>query len=402
MATAAGTSDGTRLLFAFAAGLLAGGAAIGWWRSESERARLHEQQARGALAQVEARLAVLERARAPDGPPAIERADPRGARDAAAPATLAGKPVDEVQAAARLRTGVDDAERARRVEDAQRIEAALRREPVVLPGDARSAAPAARPSAAELEAQEQALREAAERAEVVTAFNQLLESAGLEGWRLLEGRPLPDERALGDAVLAQRGVRGVAIGSLVAQRLRLERDPVTGLAALAAEGAHGIEGGVEVAYEGARYRIEIPGVLPVELVPERLRALFAFGDPGAVPTPADGAAAVVLVNRALGLEKGQVLRFRRAEELAGDRFKKAVIDLAFDGNGLPTQTVLADAAWFELDPEACYAELCCEGGEMVEGGLKRPLFRGKLRLPLRDLTPAHWQGVPAVRRTAGS
>jgi hypothetical protein len=244
---------------------------------------------------------------------------------------------------------------------------------------------------------------APDHAPLFAAVNQLLQDAGLDGWHLLSATPLPDERALGTVVLAHRTEQGTAIGSLAAERMLLERDVVSGVAEFVFAGAKGTEGGVDVAYEGATTRLPIPGILPLDLLAPELRRLFGLGEAGDKPAvTATGEQVVRSINEVLAREKNVGLRLRSVDRLEESKLKKAVIDLAFDERGEPTQTVLADEAWFEVDPVARYGELCCEGGDMVEKGQKRPLFRGKLRLPLRDIKPEQWKAVPSARLAAGS
>ncbi|MBL8841228.1 MAG: hypothetical protein JNL90_06815 [Planctomycetes bacterium] len=400
----------------FAVGLLIGGAAV-WLARDGARGREESPELQRALVAALDRLAAAEARLAPAAAPPSPQGAQDGAaarpllgRDGAAGGTsLAGKPVDEGSAVARRRTGVDESTMARAIERADRMSAALGAiapAPLVIseasetPESDPPSAPVAPAPTTEAE-RERAAEERA--AAVLVAFNGLLDDAGVDGWRLIAATVDEDGHRLTDVVLAERGARGTAIGSLIAESLKLERDPITGIAALLAEGAHGVERGVEVAYEGERYRIEVPGVLPVDLVPAPLRSLFALGGEAAdAARVTNGDSAVALINRALALEKGVVLRVRSAGELQDGALTKAIVDLAFDSSGNATQTVLADLAWFEVDLGNRYAELCCEGGEMVEEGLKRPLFRGRLRVPLRDLTPEHWKGVPAVRRATGS
>jgi len=212
-----------------------------------------------------------------------------------------------------------------------------------------------------------------------------------------------DDHALGAVVLAQRTAQGTAIGSLSAERLKLERDPITGVAGILLTGARGLEAGVEIAFQDATTRLEIPGILPLELLAPRLREILGVGlgdEPARAFTSADQI--VTAINRVLALEHNVGMRVRSVNSVEDRKLKKAVIDLTFDDHGGPTQTVLADEAWFELDIAGRYGELCCEGGEMVEKGLKRPLFRGRLRVPLREIKPEQWRGVPSARLTEGS
>lgn len=406
----------------FAVGLLIGGAAV-WLTRDGARASGESPELQRALvaaldrlAAAEARLASSSAPESPQGAhDGVAARPPTGREGAAGGTSLAGKPVDEGSAVARRRTGVDESTMARAIERADRMSAALGAiapAPLVISeaSEASEASetpesdPANAPAAPAPTTEAERERAAEERAAaVLTAFNGLLDDAGVDGWRLIAATVDDEGHRLTDVVLAQRGARGTAIGSLIAESLKLERDPITGIAALLAEGAHGVERGVEVAYEGERYRIEVPGVLPVDLVPAPLRSLFALGGEAEdAARVTNGDSAVALINRALALEKGVVLRVRSAGELQDGALTKAIVDLAFDSSGNATQTVLADLAWFEVDLGNRYAELCCEGGEMVEEGLKRPLFRGRLRVPLRDLTPEHWKGVPAVRRATGS
>jgi hypothetical protein len=390
-----------------ALGLVIGGAAVWAVREWQERDRAGRIAIEQRLAQLEE---VVRNYESRDGAAAPTTRRPKGddAATRGAPASggasLAGKPLEETDAAARVREGTEESSMARALERASRMAEALHSRDGAAPPPAGelsvepSVAALAPPAVIDAPKEPPAL----DAETLVKSMNELLADAGLDRWRLLSATPLPEDRSLGNAVLADRGMRGTATGSLVAERLGLQRDPITGIAALVATGAHGIEEGVEVHYEGARYRIEIPGVLPVDLVPAPLRLLFGMALDPRPPADVDVLSAVALVNRALGLEKALSLRFRSVDLLDGDKFAKAVIDLEFDDNGLPIQTVLADAAWFEIDPKNRYGELRCEGGEMVAGGQKRPLYKGKFRLPLRDLTPEHWKGVPGVQRVAGS
>jgi hypothetical protein len=320
----------------------------------------------------------------------------------AAAATLASKPIEDAGAAIeRARTGADDLV-ARAIERAAalpRLEAS--------PAAAEAGSPAA-PESAGLdaagpapEAQPEPRKPDAEA--VIAAFNQLLGDGGLSEWRLLSAEPRPEDKALGSVVFAHRAPRGPAIGSLSAERLVLERDPVSGVASVKLTGAKGFESGVEVAFENGTTELEIPGILPLELLAPALREIFAISEGGAPDSGARTADQVVrAVNGVLAEEKSVALRLRSVDRIEDGTLRKAVIDLAFDEQGTPTQTVVAESAWFELDPSARHGELVCEGGEMVEKGLKRPLFRGKLRVPLRDLKPERWKGVPATRLSAGS
>lgn len=416
------TETGRAVVAALALGLVAGGAlvfAIGERRNADaaeERAAIAERRAfEERLAALEAQqrtlasLALLQNGNgAPDRDRAEIAADERPATYAATGSdALAGKPVEADAAGSRQRTGVEDSAMARALERADRLAQAITpaavAAPVAAEGGASGAAPTGVVAPAEGAPAEPPPAAVGDDAAVIVAFNELLAAAGLERWRLLAATAQAEDRALLDVVLAERGVRGVATGSLVARKLVLERDPITGLAAFVATEAHGIEAGVEVHYEGGRYRIEIPGVLPVALVAPRLRQLFGLGIEGTPEMPlehADGAAAVSLANRALALEKNVGLRLRSVEKLDGDRLLNAIIDLAFDADGKPEKSVHAEVAWFEIDPEARHGELFCEGGGMVEGGQRRPLYRDKLTIPMRDLTPEHWKGVPAVRRVA--
>ncbi len=344
-----------------------------------------------------------------------EPAPSTAARPASASAgALAGKPVDEIGAAARRREASGNDAMARAIEHAALLPESLR-----LPATPRSSAitraadlepvdPAGFDSTTgsdlgEGDADAPATAPAPDAEAVIVAFNQLLRDAGLERWSLLSAEARPAERALAAVVLAERGVKGTAVGSLSADRLQLARDPVTGVAAFTLTGAHGLEDGVEVAYEGAATTIEIPGILPVELLPALLQSIFGIGVGGeTAAAPLDQATVLARVNRVLGLETGITLRFRALEKLEDERFKKVVIDLAFDESGAATQSVVADEAWFEITPGQRRGELCCEGGEMVEKGQKRPLYHGHLRVPLRDLTPERWKGVPSVKVIVGS
>ncbi len=361
-------------------------AALLAWRVAALRSEVGQLARELALLRAEQRtvasLALMEPSRRGPDPEQVARAAPENA------GSLAAKPLDKAQ---------DVEERARRVGDdaiARALEhaASLPTFDPVPPTEAPTAPLDSEPAPAETdpEAKPQELDA------LIDAMNQLLRDAGLQCWSVLAATPRPEERALAAVVLAHRSERGTAIGSLSADRLTLERDPVSGAARFVLTGAKGSEEGIEVAYENSTTRLEIPGILPLDLLTPGLRALFGLGDAvAAASDEANGEQLVRAINRVLALEKNVGLRFRTVDRLEQSRLKKAVIDLAFDERGDPTQTVLADEAWFELDAEKGYGELCCEGGEMVEKGLKRPLYRGRLRLPLRDIQPAQWRAVPA-------
>ena len=334
-----------------------------------------------------ASLAELGARAAPGGEPARSTAARSPAAD------LAAKPVLE-------EGGLDSAERARRIGDdaiARALEHAA-----VLPDFGPPALAEGAPGADASDEDAPPAPPPADVEPLIAAFNQLLRDAGLDGWKLLTAEPDPAGRALRAVVLAQLTGQGTAIGSLSADRLQLERDPATGTAGVELSGAKGSEGGFEVLYPQSRTRLEIPGILPLDLLAPCLRDLFGIGSaaPGNLEK-VSGDQLVRAINRPLELAPGLALRLRSVDRLEDGTLRKAVIDLDFNEHGAATRTVFAESAWFELDPAAGYAELCCEGGEMLEKGLRRPLFRGRLRLPLRDIKPENWKGVPAVRPSGG-
>lgn len=242
---------------------------------------------------------------------------------------------------------------------------------------------------------------------IIAAFNGLLVDCGLDQWRLLSAEVSSEEHVLQRVVLAHRSPNGAATGSLKADRLALERDAGTGVAAFVLTGARRTEAGVEEAFPNATTRIEIPGVLPLELVPPSLSELFGAAQNGAIGTTArldmnDPVQVVRAINRVLALEKGAALRVRSLARFNDDKLEKVIIDLAFDERGDPQQTVFADKAWFELDAKRDYVELCCDGGDMVVSGTRRPLFRGHLRWPIHSITPPQWRGMPALLLVSGS
>jgi hypothetical protein len=145
----------------------------------------------------------------------------------------------------------------------------------------------------------------------------------------------------------------------------------------------------------------------MDLVPSALGSLFGWTQNGAIGTTSrvdytDPLQVTRAINRVLALEKGVALRLRSCDRFVDDRLEKAVIDLTFDERGEPQQTVFADKAWFELDAKRDYVELCCDGGDMVVAGTRRPLFRGHLRWPLHSVTPPQWRGMPSLKLVSGS
>jgi hypothetical protein len=326
-----------------------------------------------------------------DGTEVVTRGSPLGA------GALTAKPLEEAPDAGERARRVGDDEIARALEHAAALptfEESQSQEPTG-PGVA-AADPAATSEPAEADP-------GVDVDGVIAAFNQLLRDAGLTEWKLLTAEPRPEDHALGAVVLAHCSEHGTTTGSLAAEQLKLERDPVTGVAGIQFVGAKGYESGVEIAFENASTRFEIPGILPLNLLAPCLRDVFFAGVQDAAQSSfATGDQVTRAINQVLALEKSVSLRIRSVDRIEEKTLRKAVIDLAFDEHGAATQTVLADVAWFELDPVARYGELHCDGGEMVEKGQRRPLFRGKLRLPLRDIKPEQWQGVPATRLAAGS
>jgi len=242
---------------------------------------------------------------------------------------------------------------------------------------------------------------------LLAAFNTLMADCGIDRWYLISAEPAPDDHALRRVVLVHRNPSGTAVGSLTADRLTLERDAASGVAAFVLSGARQNESGVEEAFPNGTTRLEIPGILPLQLVPPELATLFGTAASGAIGKsarfdPADAAQVTRAINRVLELEKEVALRVRSVEKFSDDRLEKAVIDLLYDDHGQPRQTVYADHAWFEIDPKHDSAELCCEGGEMVVDGSRRPLFRGRLRWPIYSVSPAQWLGMPSLKHIAGS
>lgn len=257
------------------------------------------------------------------------------------------------------------------------------------------------------DADAEAKAKAAATETTIAAFNSLLVDCGLDQWRLMSAEVASEDHSLHKVVMAHRAPNGTANGSLTAERLALERDAGTGVAAFVVTGARRTEAGVEEAFPNGTTRIEVPGLLPLELVPPILGELFGTSQNGAIGTTArvdmnDPNQVARAINRVLGLEKGVSLRIRSFARFNDDKLEKAIIDLTFDERGEPQQTVFADKAWFELDAKRDYAELCCDGGDMVVAGARRPLFRGHLRWPIHSVTPPQWRGMPSLRLVTGS
>jgi hypothetical protein len=270
-------------------------------------------------------------------------------------------------------------------------------------GDSKASAP----PEGQADPKAEAKKSEAAAAAALEAFNALLVDCGLEQWHLMSAELSSEDHALHKIVMVHRTPIGTANGSLTADRLVLERDAGTGVAAFVLTGAHQTESGVEQAFPNGTTRLEIPGVLPLDLVPSGLSALFGSAQNGAIGTTSrldfnDPLQVTRAINRVLALEKGVSMRLRSCDRFAEDRLEKAVIDLTFDERGDPQQTVFADKAWFELDAKRDYVELCCDGGDMVVGGTRRPLFRGHLRWPLHSVTPPQWRGMPGLKLVSGS
>jgi hypothetical protein len=410
-------------------------AAAAWWITDARRTGAHDGEARSDLAALEKRVDALtsevESLRAEQRTIASLWTASRGgdARDGVPTSSarsggsksheadgLAAKPIVEPTAEDRA-ARVGNSEMARALEkvrslpsfDQLAVDAAVAGppRPATSSPDAKSSA---KPASDDLEAapadpaKEAAVvaKKSAEADALVVAFNRLLKDAGLGLWTMLQGEANLEDHSLVDVVLARRMERGPTTGSLSADRLVLERDPVTGAAAFVFTGARGVDGGVAVAYDHDTTRIEVPGVLPLDLLPKELADVFGIGRAQSVVDLGDVDQVVAAVNKVLVREKNVALRLRSVGKVADGKLEKAVIDLQFNDAGTAVQSVVADHAWFELDPAASYGELCCDGGEMIEKGQRRPLFRGKLRLPLRDIKPELWRGVPGTKLAAGS
>jgi hypothetical protein len=419
---------------AFAAALF--GVAIGalamaaWWTragpgagadgaAEAIAERLHGlETSSGTLAAQVRALA----SRPQGGEPVVETA---AARPERGDASIAGKPsTDSLDGGEKTRQGSDDAI-ARALAHARQI--AIDAGPPKAPSepiaaDVKSAAPdvksttspepaadvkSAEASDAKTDPEAEAKAKAAATAAVMEDFNTLLVDCGLEQWRLMAAEVAGEDHSLHHVVLAHRSPNGAATGSLTGERLALERDAGTGVAAFVLTGARRNEAGVEEAFPNATTRIEIPGLLPLELVPARLGELFGTAQNGAIGTTArvdmnDPNQVVRAINRVLALEKGTAMRVRGISRFNDDKLLNAIIDLAVDDRGEPQQTVFADKAWFELDAKRDYVELCCDGGDMVVAGTRRPLFRGHLRWPIHSVTPPQWRGMPSLKLVSGS
>ena len=333
-------------------------------------------------------------------------------------ASIAGKPsAESFESGERTRTGSDDAiARALAHARALPIPAAEPKAPSEpIAADVKTAAPPEAPadskageaSDAKPDPEAEAKAKAAAAVAVIEAFNALLVDCGLDQWRLMSAEVASEDHSLHRVVMAHRSPNGAATGSLTAERLALERDAGTGVAAFVLTGARRNEAGVEEAFPNSTTRIEIPGVLPLELVPSKLGELFGTSQNGAIGTTArvdmnDPNQVVRAINRVLTLEKGTAIRVRNIARFNEDKLEKAIIDLTVDDRGEPQQTVFADKAWFELDAKRDYVELCCDGGDMVVAGTRRPLFRGHLRWPIHSVTPPQWRGMPSLKLVSGS
>jgi hypothetical protein len=348
-------------------------------------------------------------------PPGGNAGDAAGERGAAAPRTelgdaaIAGKPSTQSSGDDERARRTGDEALARALERARQMPLVVNesvKPPEAAPSDVKPPPPPAEGEGAGDPKPDPAKVAAATEA-VVTAFNGLLADCGLDQWHLMSAEVAAEDRALHKIVMAQRTATGTAYGSLTADRLALERDAGTGVSAFVLTGAHRTVAGVEEAFPEATTRLEIPGVLPLELVPAVLTELFGTAQNGAIGTTArvdlnDPLQVVRAINRILALEKGIALRIRSCARCNDDKLEKAVIDLSFDERGEAQQTVFADKAWFELDAKRDYVELCCDGGDMVVAGTRRPLFRGHLRWPLHSVTPPQWRGMPTLKLVSGS
>jgi hypothetical protein len=117
---------------------------------------------------------------------------------------------------------------------------------------------------------------------LLAAFNTLMTDCGIDRWYLLPRQsPRPTTTRCG-VVLVHRNPSGTAVGSLTADRLTLERDAASGVAAFVLSGARQNESGVEEAFPNGTTRLEIPGILPLQLVPPELATLFGTAASGAI------------------------------------------------------------------------------------------------------------------------
>src|SRR5262245_33279369 len=236
-------------LFGVAVGALATAA---WWTRSVTPADAAAQEIAQRLHGLESSsgtLAAQVRALAsrPQGGDGGGDAAPAPARTDRGDASIAGKPSAETHdgdGAARMSS---DEALARALARAQQLPLVVS-EPKAPVGsaalDAKSAAAAAAgPNGADPKSDPDAeakARVAANEA-ILAAFNGLLVDCGLDQWRLMHADVASEDHSLHGVVLAHRSSNGAPTGSLTAERLALERDAGTGVAAFVLTGARRTE-----------------------------------------------------------------------------------------------------------------------------------------------------------------
>jgi hypothetical protein len=256
--------------------------------------------------------------------------------------------------------------------------------------------------------QDQALR--AREAELASELRALLVTERLDALQLLELGRL-GEGHVGPVVLRTLDERGRPVGTLVAERLRLEGSRAGRSLTLVLEEGYEREGTRRFPFEGTPPGAERGGVRRLLLPQTRpepwMRSCPELFDPEALsPVEDDGTWRLALVQRALnGLLEGDTeLGYHRVVALGGvtDGELRAVELEQLDRHGRLVKRLLADR--LRIAPAERGVELELRDGVQVRGERKDDFLLGRYRIFLPGARVEDWRaaGLPGLVPVAES
>lgn len=246
--------------------------------------------------------------------------------------------------------------------------------------------------------------------ELLSQLRALLVTERLDALQLLEVGRLGDGH-LGPVVLRTLDERGRPVGSLVAERLRLEGSRAGRTLTLVLEEGYEREGTRRFPFEGTAAGEERGGVRRI-LLPQTLPGPWMRSCPELFPADSlgelqdDGTWQLALVQRALNqlLEVDSELGYHRLVGLGGvtDGVLRAVELEQLDRHGNLVKRLFADR--LRILPAERGIELELRDGVQVRGARKDDFLLGRYRIYLPGAEVEAWRtaGLPGLRAVKGS
>ncbi|MDP6538286.1 MAG: hypothetical protein QF410_01960 [Planctomycetota bacterium] len=296
-------------------------------------------------------------------------------------------------------------------EGLRRLAAAVAGEEPVPPGEAVVEPPAVPPAAEAPTPETEAARRLDERRRAIAlALGSLLVAERVEGLELLESGRVGDGWT-GPVVFRVIDERGRPVGTLAADRLRLEGSRTGRSLTMVFEAGYERRGGERVPFEGTLEGVERGGTRRIVLSHvdprpwiEALPELFSLDSVERVVD--DGRWNLLLVqralNRLLALDGSAGLyRLTKLEGVVEAVLREVTVE-ELDGAGRPSRVLTADR--LSISADGGRVLLTLEDGVQLRDGRKLPFLEGRYRIFLPRAQPAAWSraGLPGLAPAADS